>query len=87
MEGSSSNTTIYSIVDKDGILESVEQKIYSLMVSQDYDSPEEAEYRNHLNNKIYENSNHLSLDEIQSTENEDELRNNNIKFNLVVYIL
>ena len=87
MEGSSSNTTIYSIVDKDGILESVEQKIYSLMVSQDYDSPEEVEYRNHLNNKIYGN-NHLSLDDMQSTENEDELKNNNVKFNISsIYII
>ena len=58
------------------------------MVSQDYDSPEEVEYRNRLNNKIYDNSNHLSLDDIQSTENEDELKNNNIKFNISsIYII
>jgi len=88
MEGSLTNTTIYSIIDKDGILESVEQKINSLMVSQDYDSPEEVEYRNHLNNKIYDNNNQLSLDDIQSTKNEDELRNNNIKFNISsIYII
>ena len=83
MEGSLTNIKIYSIVDKEGILESVEQNSFSSMSTQDYESSEELQYKNNLNQKIYDNNNQISLEDIKETKEEEELNENkNIKFNI-----
>jgi len=83
MEGSIKNITIYSIIDKNGILELVEQNSFSSMITQDYDNYEEIEYANNLKQKIYDKDNQLSMDDINETKKEEELNENKrIQFNI-----
>ena len=83
MEGSIKNITIYSIIDKDGILELIEQNSFSSMITQDNDNYEEIEYANNLKQKIYDKDNQLSMDDIKETKKEEELNENQrIKFDI-----
>ena len=52
MEQSLTNTTIYSIIDKDGILESVEKKTFSSMYTQESENNEEELNNNKINFNI-----------------------------------
>ena len=84
MKDSFANTTIYSIIDDEGILLSVEKKSLSLMSSSESENYEEDEETKLLNKQVYDNNNQLSLEGMKPTLNEQKLNqnNNNLNFNL-----
>ena len=84
MKDSFANTTIYSIIDDEGILQSIEKKSLSLMSSSEPENYEEDEETKLLNKQVYDNNNQLSLEGMKPTLNEQKLNqnNNNLNFNL-----
>ena len=83
LEGSLTNISIFSIIDEKGILESVEKKTISTMLTPDNIDEEDDEEIINLNNQIYDNNNLISSDDMEPSENEKEFNNNNkIIFNI-----
>ena len=88
MEGGLVNTTIYSIIDDEGFLQSVIEKSSSMMKSQemqneDNDIDEETEA---LYSQVYNKDNQLSLEQVMENQTESS-KNNNISFALsYIYI-
>ena len=55
MEGSLNNISIFSIIDEKGILESVEKKTISIMLTPDNIDEEDDEQKKNLSNQIQNN--------------------------------
>jgi len=83
MEGSIENTTIHTFVNNEGILESVEEIMTTLFKSPNDTSSNEDIYTTELYNRIYDNTNQISYNDIINNKNESEPKSeNNISFNL-----
>ena len=85
MEGGMTNTTIYSVINEDGLLESVVEKTISLMTTGNQDINEEDEEEKDddedtdaLKREVYNEDNEITLKDI---ENETKI-NNNISFGI-----
>ena len=84
MEGSASNTTIYSLIDDEGYLKTVYEKSTHLMMAPEEDNNEEEndEDLNNLYSQIYDNNNQISLDQAKEADKDNEVQKNNISFGL-----
>ena len=84
MEGGITNTTTYSIIDKDGLLESIVEKSVSLMVMENQEKEEEDgenEYDEDtevLKKEVYNEDNEITLKDIENETN----TKNNISFGI-----
>ena len=80
MEGGAINTTIYSIIDSDGFLQSVYEISTSLMKAPEESEEETDEETDNLYNQIY-NNNQISFQQAKETDKEG-LQKNNISFGI-----
>ena len=82
MEGGAINTTIYSIIDSDGFLQSVYEISTSLMKAPEESEEETDEETDNLYNQIYNNNNNqISFQQAKETDKEG-LQKNNISFGI-----
>ena len=84
MEGGVVNTTIYSIIDEEGYLESVFEKSTLMMKSPEEDNKDDDkldEETEALYNRIYNNDNQITLEHAKEKQSES-LQKNNISFGL-----
>ena len=80
MEGSTVNTTTYSIINDKGLLESVEQKIVSVMETQNMGNGNDRE-TDILYSTVYDNNNQISFIDNEEINN-DTNQNQNIDFGI-----
>ena len=81
MEGSINYITIFSTIDEEGLLESVEKTSFSSMSHPDNINNEKYEKTENLDSQIYDINNQISSNDMKSSLNEKEFNNNN-NFNL-----
>ena len=79
MEGGLINTTIYSLIDSEGFLQSVNEISTSLMKSPEESEEENDEETDNLYSQIYNNNNQITLQQAKETDKE-ELQKNKISF-------
>ena len=82
MEDSIENATIYSIINNEGILESVQELVTILFQSPNITDNDEDLYKNELYKKVYDDNNQISYNDIMENENETNSQNNKISFNI-----
>jgi len=77
MEGSSVNTSIYSLIDEQGFLQSVFEKSTSLMKAPEEDNEEgNDEETDHLYSQIYNDDNQITFEQIKENSTEKAPKNN-----------
>ena len=81
MEGSSINTTIYSLIDNKGFLQSVIEKSTSLMKAPEDDEEENDEETDILYSQIYNSNNQVELSHVKENSTE-KIPKNNISFGI-----
>ena len=78
MEGGMTNSTIFSIINKDGILESIVEKTISTMNMENKEESEEDEDIQMLNSEVYNENNEIKLDDIKDEKSSI----NNVNFGI-----
>ena len=88
LEGGLINTTIYSIIDDKGFLQSVYEKTTTLMIPQENNSEEIDEDTDNLYAQVYNNDNQISLEQAKANDiKEEEIQTNNISFGITSFYI
>ena len=87
MEDSIENETIYSIINDEGILESVQELVTTLFQSPNLTDNDEDLYKSELYNRIYDDNNQISYKDIMKDNNETKSLDNRLIFNITKLLI